>query len=214
MRNEAVIVVKIGGSLAGGADIDGWLDTLSACAGRVVVVPGGGPFADAVRNAQARIGFDDLAAHHMALLAMEQFGRALVSLRPGFALADSVSAIAGALDMGRVPVWAPLSMAARAPDVPPSWDVTSDSLAAWLAGTLRARRLLMIKHAVPPVPAQARDLVDRGIVDPAFPQFLDACGADAAIISAHEHAAARAILYGGGLPGVRILRADHLASTP
>jgi len=217
MRRETLIVVKLGGSLAGGPHVGGWLDALAACAGQVVLVPGGGPFADAVREAQPRIGFDDLAAHHMALLAMEQFGRALAGLRPGFALADSAAAIADALDTGRVPIWAPLTMAARAPDVPASWDVTSDSLAAWLASQLGARRLLIVKHTVPPAPADARDLAARGVVDPLFPQFLDAGDCDVAIVAAHDHAVARAVIHGGGLPGLRIAAAraaERLATAP
>lgn len=204
MRKEAVIVVKLGGSQAGSPHLEAWLDTLSACAGHVVLVPGGGPFAEAVRTAQAAIRFDDLAAHHMALLAMEQFGRALASLRPGFAVADSPAAIATALETGRVPIWAPLTMAARAPDIPASWDVTSDSLAAWLAGRLGARRLLLIKHGRVTGADTAGELAERGIVDSAFPQFLDASKAEAAVVAASDHAAARALILGGGLPGLRI----------
>lgn len=215
MRKSTIIVVKLGGSQAGSPHVGAWLDTLAALAGQVVLVPGGGPFADAVRSAQSSIGFDDVAAHHMALLAMEQFGRALASLRPGFALADSPAAIGSALETARVPVWAPLAMAARAPDVPASWDVTSDSLAAWLAGRLGARRLLLIKHHALSGLAEARDLAARGIVDPAFPQFLDASGAEAAVVAAADHGAARAVIHGGGLPGVRIIiRADSLVPAP
>jgi dihydroneopterin aldolase len=204
MRKDRLIVVKLGGSHAGSPYVAAWLETLAANAGRVILVPGGGPFADAVRHAQFSIGFDDVAAHHMALLAMEQFGRALVSLHPAFALADSSAAILSALENDRVPVWAPLAMAARAPDVPASWDVTSDSLAAWLAGRLGARRLLLIKHVSPAGLAEARDLSMRGLVDTAFPQFLDASGAEAAVVAAHDFAAARAIIHSGGLPGVRL----------
>ena len=205
MRSPAAIVVKLGGSLAGGPHVEGWLDVLSHCAGRVVLVAGGGPFADAVRAAQPKLGFDDVAAHHMALLAMEQFGRALASLRPGFALADSAAAVTAALQAGHVPVWAPLSMVSRAPDIPASWDVTSDSLAAWLAGQLGAKRVLLIKHAALAGTADAAELAARGLVDPAFPDVLDVSGAEAAIVAAHDHAAARAIIHGGGLPGCRIV---------
>src|SRR5579875_2749273 len=147
MRNPAAIVVKLGGSQAGRPHVGGWLEALAACAGHVVLVPGGGPFADVVRTLQPKIGFDDIAAHHMALLAMEQFGRALASLRSGFELAVSMAAIADALERGCVPVWAPLMMAARAADIPASWDVTSDSLAAWLAGRLGVKRLVLVKQA-------------------------------------------------------------------
>ena len=49
------------------------------------------------------------------------------------------------------------------------------------------------------------DLATRGVVDAAFSQFLDASGAEAAVVAAPDHAAARAIIHGGGLPGVRIV---------
>src|SRR5438067_13111280 len=74
----APVVVKLGGSLAFLAILTDWIRALTSCAGRVVLVPGGGPFADAVRNAQRRMRFDDRAAHLMSLLATEQYGHALI----------------------------------------------------------------------------------------------------------------------------------------
>ena len=65
-----ITVVKLGGSFAGSVELPAWLDALARCAGRVVVVPGGGPFAEAVRAAQPKMRFDDHAAHRMAVLAM------------------------------------------------------------------------------------------------------------------------------------------------
>ena len=73
------VIVKLGGSLAFSEVLIDWLRALASCAGHVVIVPGGGPFADAVRVTQHRMGFDDRTAHHIALLAMEQYGRALIS---------------------------------------------------------------------------------------------------------------------------------------
>ena len=40
-------VVKLGGSLSGAPELKAWLAALAGAAGRVVLVPGGGPFADA-----------------------------------------------------------------------------------------------------------------------------------------------------------------------
>src|SRR5215472_5677215 len=105
------VVVKLGGSYAASAERDKWLDAIDGCGGRVVLVPGGGPFADAVRAAQREMRFDDRAAHHMALLAMEQYGRALVGLRPRWKLTPSVEEIHAVLAGGGVPVWTPASMA-------------------------------------------------------------------------------------------------------
>jgi dihydroneopterin aldolase len=200
---RSLTVVKLGGSLAFSDDLKPWLDALAGCAGHVVVVPGGGPFADAVRAAQPKMGFDDRAAHHMALLAMGQYGRALVGLREGLILVASVAAIDRAARDGRVPVWAPARMTLCAKDVPHSWDMTADSLAAWLAGKLGAERVLLVKQ-VDVSGLQAHDLVARGIVDPLFPRFLAAAGAEASVAGAHDHAAAARAIRAGEPAGTRI----------
>jgi dihydroneopterin aldolase len=190
---DKLIIVKVGGSHAFSKHLAAWLDALMLVAGRVVIVPGGGPFADAVRTAQPTMGFDDLAAHRMALLAMEQFGCALAGLRRSLSPAGSVAAIRAALRAGAVPVWAPTRMVLNAKDVPTSWDVTSDSLAAWLAGVLGAKLLL-----------RAADLAARGVVDPCFPRFLAASGARAYLGGPSDHATFAAAVRIGSMVGVRI----------
>src|SRR4029453_2505499 len=124
MRGAVVpTVVKLGGSYAFSNALKSWIDAVAACAGRVVVVPGGGPFAEAGRAAHPSGGFDDRAAHEMALLAMEQYGCALASLGTGWRVAASAAAIRDVLREGRVPVWSPTAMLRDANDVPWSWDV-------------------------------------------------------------------------------------------
>jgi 5-(aminomethyl)-3-furanmethanol phosphate kinase len=204
MSMPDITVVKLGGSHAGTAHLDAWLDALAACGGRAVIVPGGGAFADAVRAAQASMGFDDAAAHHMALLAMEQFGLALASKRPGLRIATSGDAIVAALGSGEVPIWAATAMVLAAKEIPASWDVTSDSLAAWFAGRIGAARLLLVKHGAPSEPVSAAELAARGVADPAFPRFLAASGAQGFIAGPEAYAAGGAAIRGGGAPGVRI----------
>ena len=87
-RGDGPTVIKIGGSCASSLDLRRWAAAVAACGGRAAIVPGGGPFADAVRAAQPAMAFDDVAAHHMALLGMEQFGRALASFDARLSLAD------------------------------------------------------------------------------------------------------------------------------
>jgi len=205
MRRRDITVVKLGGSLAGSPHLALWLDALAACGGRAVIVPGGGPFADAVRLAQPKMGFGDAAAHRMALLAMEQFGLVLASLQPKLSVAASAAAILRVLQADAVPIWSPAAMALRATEIPANWDVTSDSLAAWLAGRLGAGRLLLVKHGKwSNGPVRAADLVARGIVDRAFPRFLADSGAAASIASPQAHAAAARAIRSGGNLGVRI----------
>jgi 5-(aminomethyl)-3-furanmethanol phosphate kinase len=172
-------IVKLGGSHATGPHLKEWLAAIAAQAGSIAIVPGGGPFADAVRTAQASMGYDDRAAHIMALMAMGQFGCALQSLNPALSLTASRSAILRALKDGKVPVWSPEPMT-RATALPESWELTSDSLSAWLAGALGASRLLLIKHGhFENETVDVHDLAARGIVDPLFPRYLKESGAQA-----------------------------------
>jgi 5-(aminomethyl)-3-furanmethanol phosphate kinase len=172
-------IVKLGGSHATGPHLQDWLRAITAEAGSIAIVPGGGPFADAVRMAQVSMGYDDRAAHSMAMMAMKQFGRALESLNPALTLAASRSAILRALRDGRVPVWSPEPMG-RAAALPETWDLTSDSLAAWLAGRLGASPVVLVKHGrFENAALDAHDLAARGVVDPLFPLYLKESGAQA-----------------------------------
>jgi 5-(aminomethyl)-3-furanmethanol phosphate kinase len=166
-------VVKLGGSLATSTSLKRWLEVLAqAGGGNAVIVPGGGPFADAVRAAQALLNFDDVIAHSMALLAMEQYGLLLCGLNPALAPAATLAEIADVMDRGRVPVWFPSRMLAREPGIPATWDVTSDSLAAWLARRLNAERLVLVKACAAPEPgAPHAQWVSEAMVDRAFPVF-------------------------------------------
>ena len=167
-------VIKLGGSHAFSPTLRVWLGVIAGAAGEAVVVPGGGPFADAVRSAQPRMGFDDRAAHAMALLAMSQFATALAGIGAdlGFVTAESRAGIERARLARQVPVWSPHAMLRDAPDVPASWAVTSDSLALWLAATISAPQLLLIKARQVPRPASVQQLVDCGLLDRAFPEFV------------------------------------------
>ena len=172
-------IVKLGGSHANGPHIKDWLTAIAAEAGSIAIVPGGGPFADAVRTAQTAMGYDDRAAHVMALMAMAQFGRALQSVNPVLSLAASRSAILLALKERKVPVWSPEQMA-RAAGLPETWDLTSDSLSAWLAGALGASSLILVKHGdFKRATVDAHDLAARGVLDPLFPRYLRESGARA-----------------------------------
>jgi aspartokinase-like uncharacterized kinase len=171
-RPAGLTVVKLGGSQAFGPHLKAWLSAIAAEAGAIVVTPGGGPFADAVRDAQDRMGFDNRAAHAMALMAMAQFGHALQNLEPRLQVSSSRAAIRRALKAREVPVWAPEAMALAA-CLPETWELTSDSLAAWLAGELKAAQIVLIKHGRFDEPSiDAERLAALGVVDPLFPRFL------------------------------------------
>ena len=200
-------VVKLGGSLAFAPALTEWLAALAAGGGRAILVPGGGPFADQVRDAQRRRPFDDATAHRMALLAMEQYGLMLCGLHPALRPAATRAAIARVRRQGMVPVWLPSTMALDRPEIAESWDVTSDSLAAWLTGTLGLRHLALVKSAPPPEPATAERLAAEGYIDPMLPDLLRRDDIAAHCFSVDQAATFGAALAQGRLIGRRLVSA-------
>jgi 5-(aminomethyl)-3-furanmethanol phosphate kinase len=134
-------VVKVGGGLGGDA-LPALCRALGELGGRhpLIVVPGGAGFADAVRDADRRFGLGAATAHRMAILGMEQFGWLLSELIPGAERRADLARVGA----GRTTVLLPAALPLDA--LPASWDVTSDSIAAWVAGHVGAGRLVLIKE--------------------------------------------------------------------
>jgi len=184
------IVVKVGGGLLKClADLDRVLATIASAAleRRLLLLPGGGPFADAVRAADAQLHLSDDAAHWMAILAMDQYAHVLADRLQGSVLVVDPGEIAAAVDAGQIPILAPSRWLRHADPLPHSWDVTSDSIAAWIAGAVGARRLVLIK----PSGASGADLVD--------PHFRHALPADVSsdVVAADRVEALASALDGG-----------------
>ncbi|MGZ6672553.1 MAG: amino acid kinase family protein [Solirubrobacteraceae bacterium] len=137
-------VVKVGGGLGSAAGDDA-LRALCTTLGELgqrhplLVVPGGAWFADAVREADRRFALPAATSHHMAVLGMEQFGWLLSELIPGAVRCRQ----ARATDR-RTTVLLPAALALDG--LPASWQVTSDSIAAWVAGRAGAGRLVLVKE--------------------------------------------------------------------
>lgn len=160
-------VIKIGGSLYGSDLLESWLTTLTAHATleTMVVVPGGGPFADVVREAQQRYGFEDIVAHQMAIMAMQQFGYMLLALSPNavaFPFPGEHSPQAGKLN-----IWLPTPAVFSAEEIEQSWRVSADSLALWLANILKAQHLTLVKSCEINV-VDCETLSQKNIIDASF----------------------------------------------
>jgi 5-(aminomethyl)-3-furanmethanol phosphate kinase len=176
-----LIVLKIGGSL-----FDSATELLKRVAGEgrdVLVVPGGGAFADKIRDVYGTTTLSDDAAHWMALLAMDQYGYYLAD-GTGIPLTDSIDGhgtrIALAYEILR-----------NDDALPHSWDVTSDTIAAWMAlksgsrlvkatdvdGVFREGRL------AESISASALMAMGETCVDKALPGFLIEHSMDAFVVN-------------------------------
>lgn len=170
-------IIKLGGSLARDPRLPGWLAFLASqpATHPLVIVPGGGGFADAARDAQACWGLDNVAAHNMAVLGMAQFAHLLHGLCPALRLAHSYADLRAGAAQGRHGVWVPTGLQRARAGALTNWDTTSDSLAAHLTRALSARRLTLMKACEVPREASFAKLAEAGIVDAAFPAQAAAC---------------------------------------
>ncbi len=161
--------MKVGGGLSatpGALAAVGRALAAAARRHRILVVPGGGPFADAVRAFDQRESLSADAAHWMAILAMDQYAYVLVERIPGAVLVEEPGALGAVLAGPGVAVLAPSRWLRAADVLPHDWSATSDSAAAFVAGALDAARLVLIK---PGTGGSATELVD-----PCFASVLPA----------------------------------------
>ena len=174
LKGKFMWVVKIGGSLLGSPELERWLALFAKFSdGNIIIVPGGGLFADAVREAQKISKISDACAHKLAVLAMDQFGLLLANMNPRLATARTEMEIDERTWQHRCIVWLPSQMVLADDSIPQSWDVTSDSLAAWLAHKLSAQQLVLLKSEKPKdSQLDLRLITESGLVDKAFSEFV------------------------------------------
>lgn len=180
MTSPPVTIIKVGGSLLDWPDLP---DRLLRFLGqrreadpgfRPVLFCGGGPFADALRRLDRTHRLGDYAAHRLAIQAMDLASTVLLCIVPGAVGVDRLEALHDKREPDDIPLLVPslvldeLDSQEKCP-LPATWDVTSDTLAAWVAGRLQAQSLVLLKSASLPDGA-TRDLAARlKLVDPFFP---------------------------------------------
>ena len=209
-------VVKVGGGLGRGAGDDA-LRALCTTLGalgerhRLLVVPGGAWFADAVREADRRFALPATTSHHMAVLGMEQFGWLLSELIPGAErCADPARA-----PVGRTAVLLPAALPLEG--LPAAWEVTSDSIAAWVADKAGAGRLVLVKEVdglFAQWPAQGEPIgaitaAELGALRPAgvdehLPVVLERASFETWVISGRDPRRLAELLERGATVGTRI----------
>jgi 5-(aminomethyl)-3-furanmethanol phosphate kinase len=183
-----MIVIKLGGSLATSGKLQQCLDKIDKdFQGRVVViVPGGGAFADQVREAQRQWQLDDRTAHLMAILAMQQMALLFKALKPHFMIAASIDQISNQINQQGIYIWSPDVTELDSAGIPSTWDITSDSLSAWLAKTLFADELILVKSVTIDADFEVVKLVHEQIVDASFHTFTQQTSFKLKIINAEE----------------------------
>lgn len=177
------MVVKIGGSFQGSpSTLRKVCETLEEISKkqRLLIIPGGGKFADLVRDVQAKYGLSDKTSHEMALLGMDVFGHMLGELVPGFARTDDLSE-----GQEGSSVLLPHKVVENRGEIEPSWKVTSDAIAAWACAKANFEKLVLVKR-VDGIHDQGKFQerittsklkgMDQDVVDRKLPKFLKEYG--------------------------------------
>ena len=139
-------VLKVGGSLAEDpASLARLCQKLSVLAKtyRILIVPGGGEFADTVRKFDKTYSLSNMVAHKMAILAMDQYGFFLSDITPNSYVSYSLKEISNSVKE-RMPIFLPSKLMFRENPLEHSWDVTSDTIAAYIAGLLHTEKLILV----------------------------------------------------------------------
>jgi aspartokinase-like uncharacterized kinase len=169
-------VVKVGGSLldwpALPQRLGEYLKELGGPEGGLLVICGGGGAADVVRHLDAIHKLGEAGSHELAIRALDLTAHVLAAIVPGLVVVSHV----GEPCPGRVPVLAPRAMLEEdeSRDLPRTWEVTSDTIAAHLAARLGASSLVLLKSAPLPAGAGLDEAVRLGLVAPAFPRHARA----------------------------------------
>lgn len=179
--------IKVGGSVCNSTGLKVYAPRWAALARqyRLLFMAGGGLFADQVRVIDDTFDLSDSAAHWMAIAGMDQCGYLLADCMPGVEVVHDLDSALSIAASGSSAVLVPSSLLRRHDPLPHSWQVTSDSLAAWLVGFASINCLVLLKDVPgvyqtdspitpPPLLAEiTRDQLARyEVVDPFFAKVL------------------------------------------
>jgi hypothetical protein len=191
---EYPVVVKIGGSLID--YLDPVLDALHRQRLPVLIVPGGGKFADQVRET----GVSGDAAHWMAIAAMEQMGWYIAS--------KGVRPVTSLQVPSQREVLLPYTLLRNNDPLPHSWDVTSDTISAWIASRLSLPLILLksvdgIRSGGILQEKVTKDLPTED-VDPCFIRYVLDYKVKTMVINGQAPGRLELLLGGGRVPGTTI----------
>jgi len=218
-------VIKIGGSLLEKPQV---LKTLGielsvlAKKHRFVVVPGGGKFADAVRIMDAQFQMPAVISHRMAILAMDQCGLLLSHVIPESKTSCSLKAVNEIASGGHTAILLPSKILFESDPFKPSWDVTSDSIAAYIAVKVKADMVIFVTDvdgvftSDPKTDSSARLLSSLSVeslsrfarrtsVDKFLPIFLAENSLDCYVVNGEFPERLAAVLFGQSVIATRIL---------
>lgn len=192
-----MIVIKIGGSLLNNEKLKECLTTIINQQNKSLIVPGGGVFANLVREEQKTINFDDLTAHNLSILSMMKVGYILHSMIPNNSRIIRSENELYLLEKNKIGIWCSDSQITNAKNEFTNWRITSDTIALNLSKRIGARMLIIIKscdiiNKKGPISSmklttkKTIEFSQKNILDRGFPKFFSLCSFPVFVISINQ----------------------------
>jgi aspartokinase-like uncharacterized kinase len=140
-----------------------------------LLLVGGGPAADFIRQMDALHHLGEEKAHWLAIYALAVTARLAARALPRARLVGALNGCAAVWSAGQTPILDPLPFLrldeSHPEHLPHTWEVTSDSIAARVAHLARARALHLLKSRPAPAFPSWAEAAAAGLVDPWFPRL-------------------------------------------
>ena len=198
-----LFTLKLGGSLF--RDAPSIVRRVRGTGADVLIVPGGGPFADLVRDIDGMHVLSPDAAHWMAILAMDQYAyylhdKAGIELTPLLVRKNGVR------------ILLPYEVMQRQDELPHSWDVTADTIAAWVAYKTASKLIKATDVDGVMLDGRLQETIEASAlagretcVDRALPDFLIKHGMDAFVVNGLIEGRLEDALNGKLVKGTKII---------
>ena len=111
---------------------------------KIIVIPGGGSFANFVRSLDEVLQIGDDLAHWIAIYSMNYHGIILNRKYPNLETIEKLKTFQDAKQM--FCIFLPYSFLREDDTLPHNWDVTSDSIALYVANKLKLSQCFLIKN--------------------------------------------------------------------
>jgi len=191
------VIIKLGGSLlATGRELVQLLSDYAMTKKlSIIIIPGGGPFVEIIKTLSEKMAISDDTAHWMAVLAMHQYGFFLADGEITIPVVESIDAemdidrdveeeCSG--NIGRICIVLPYKILKTDDSLPHTWNVTSDTIAAFIANKLGEKSFIKLTDVDGIFDEEdgnislieeinAKELIDKGItgcIDAELPRFL------------------------------------------
>jgi len=110
---------------------------------KIIIIPGGGSYANFIRSIDRKLVLGDDLAHWMAIFSMDYNGEELNKLFPDLECINDIKKIQRASNI--FCIFLPYNYLKKKDELPHSWDITSDSIAIYIANKLQLNECYLIK---------------------------------------------------------------------